>query len=1068
MPVMYGDQQSQLTMNRAAFGDVPAAMITGAQTTFGGAAQGFNNMMGDIGQFVMPAMYTPPARIHIGSQGMVQQHTGLMRGLFGMVGLGPQTPSGITHAEFGMANAADVGERVASGGAAVAGLAAGVGVGATVGRFAGMGVGAALGSLVGMPGIGATVGGFVGGAAGMMMTEAGIAGGVNQRREIQNFLSSSSFRFVGAGSSMSDPRTGTGMSRSSRAEVSDFIRKEDIADPMFDTGELTNVLKQGTQLGLFTGTSDMDDFKSKFKDIVKNVKSVTRVLHQTLEEGMKTIKDLKTIGVDPSQAAAIVQQADSLGKVAGRTGAEMLSVGMQGAELFRGTGVDMGIGFQSNQMNLASIRASRDAGALSQEAIAQAGGEEALSQRMTASGMAFSQSAVGRGTGAQFFTGGAFNQQSFMNNMMSGGGNFVSGVQNAAANLSSPSALIAYQANQEKFLSDMGNTLGGRGLAFNQLASAASQAEFLARNTGASKEDAFRLTLKQQGKSHSEIEAHIAEMSSSSEGFGRSQAGASASRDKLLIEEARESALFTRLGARAGDLAKGAYDIVASPLSKMIDSAGEGFTSFYESQYLGVQRADIRGIDTQGLSDKDLARFRARKRSAADLDVGGTIGKDTSGEALAGVLEGDNVFGAATKNRNPNVLFGRSPGPDEVILNDIGGSGRSQTITRRQLNHLAGQTQFLVSNEQAAAMQKDGKLEDVRSGLGASLMSGDLGKVTDMDELVKAAYGANVTAEDLTKEQVAKLRVQVKGTRFEGMIDKTADIVAKARIAKNDLGVADLISTQEMAEGDISSLTEALGGGVSSAATQDIAKAMGITNKGKREAALDKIGMAIMRETGDEGKARSVIEKAKSGDGAVVTASDNTRSSMAGVAEVQRQRGTDLMASILDHRINNDPRAADLTLAETKRAQKIVKQIEKGGMGAIEDSDREFIKKTGLAEDLFRSTDLIKEAQGIVSGEGTREEKSKKLSDFMRKRIDPKLKGDALTSKVAQALDDSSGFARDLMTEHLDKAAGKTAATGGGGGGADGTAQQVFIQQSSINTQILSVLQGLAQRVGVK
>lgn len=1072
MPI-YGDQQAQLTMNRAAYGDVPAAMISGANTTYGGAAMGMNNMMSDVGQFVMPAMYTPPARMHIGSQGMVQQHTGLMRGLFGMVGMGPQTPSGTTHMEFGMNNAADVGERVGSGAAAVAGLGAGLAVGATAGRMIGTGAGAAIGSLLGPAGtvVGAAVGGFVGGAAAMMVTEMGISGGVNQRREIQNFLASSSSRFVGAGSDMASPRSGSGMSRGARSDIAEFIRGEDVADPMFDTGELTNILKQGTQLGMFTGTQDMDDFKSKFKDIVKNVKSVTRVLHQTLEEGMKTLKDLKTIGVGPEQAGAAVQQADALGKVAGRTGAEMIAAGMQGAELFRGTGVDMSIGFQSNQMNLASIRASRDAGALAQEAIAQAGGEEALAQRMTASGMAFSQSMSGRGQNAQFFTGGGFNQQSFMGNMMSGGGNFVQNAQTSAANLSSPAALIAFQANQEKFLSDMGKTMGGRGLQFNQLASAASQAEFLASSTGASTEDAFRLTLKQQGKSVSEIDAHIAEMKSAGSGFGANQAGAGASRDKLIIEQARENFVFNRIGASVGDFAKSVTDYVSAPLNRMIDAAGEGATSIYEEQVLGVQRANVRGIELGGTSAADLKRFKARRKGPVDLDVGGLMAT-TAGEDLANALESGALkgFGVSLDYKNPNVIGGQRPGVNDVILNDIGGSGRVETITQGEMAVLAKARQrFNVTTRQAEKMLTAGDLDDVTGGIGDALLGGKLSSVESTDDLVKAAFGKGV--KEVSRDEIAKLRTQVKGTRFEKMLDETSKGLGIAGNAQEAAGVADLQSLQSDFKNNKETLAESLGFGgflrggsleFASGVAEKISRAMAEDDPGKKAELLKEAGKAQLASGTPSQEVEKMLSGAQNGGKGVMDAAAELRSTVAGIGQTQVSRGSKVMSDIIKFRMEK----SDLEVSEIKRVERIAGSIEEGGLLTLGEDDRDFLKKTGLATDVMGRMDKVAELDAAAKAG-----KVSKVEKILKE--DMGLKGTKLKDALDRATSgDVQGVIKDLNTEFSSQLAGERVASAAGGGdvGGDGqgTAQQVFIQQSSVNTQVLAVLQGLAARLGVQ
>src|SRR5208282_5156578 len=106
----YGDQQAQWTMNRAAYGDVPAAMMMGGGLYGPSTIMGGGNMMSDIGQYIPPVTYVPPARVHQGYHGMYIQHTSLMRGLAGMFGI-EAVPRGTTALEHAVYTGSDFGER---------------------------------------------------------------------------------------------------------------------------------------------------------------------------------------------------------------------------------------------------------------------------------------------------------------------------------------------------------------------------------------------------------------------------------------------------------------------------------------------------------------------------------------------------------------------------------------------------------------------------------------------------------------------------------------------------------------------------------------------------------------------------------------------------------------------------------------------------------------------------------------------------------------------------------------------------------------------------------------------
>jgi outer membrane lipoprotein SlyB len=215
----YGDQQAMMTMNRAAYGDQPAAMMANVGSFYGSAASGLSNMASDVGSLVRPIGYTPPARIYPSYGGMYAQETGFFSGLAGQVGFDRSVPRGTSAYAYHTQQAADIGERVGMGAAstttALGGIAAGAalsGVGTVAGQFVGGAVGAAVGSVLGPLGtmsgaaVGRVAGGFIGGLAsyGVGMTGAGMVNeAIGQRREIQSFLSESSFRFASAGSALS-------------------------------------------------------------------------------------------------------------------------------------------------------------------------------------------------------------------------------------------------------------------------------------------------------------------------------------------------------------------------------------------------------------------------------------------------------------------------------------------------------------------------------------------------------------------------------------------------------------------------------------------------------------------------------------------------------------------------------------------------------------------------------------------------------------------------------------------------------------------------------------------------
>ena len=597
----YGNYESSLTTARASYGDVPAMMMAGSRyagSAMSGVYQGAGRMLSDIGSRVRPATYMPPARVSTGQYGQYQQETGFFRGLTGMMGLNT-APSGANAYQYGYYNAADFGERMGGLGVTAASFGGGMAASFPTAKLGGM-LGSALGAPFGPAG--AMVGGGIGMLAGSMVGFMGfdaIGESIAQRRQIDAFLGSSSFRYVGSSSSMYDQRIG-GMNAASRRGVTDAMRQMDIKDPTMDTEDLSKIMQESTRLGMFSGVNDIDSFKKKYKDIVDGIKSVTRVLGTSLEEGLQVMKDLKAINIDPSAMRQTVMQADTIGRVTGRTGQEVIGLGLQGAELFRGTGIEMKIGYQANVMNLSALRSARDSGALSQEAIVQAGGEEALAQRMTASSLGFMQSSVGRGYGAAFLNSGisgtGFDKQAFMQAAKGGGMTMFQLAEKGSQNLNTADKIMKYQANQEKYMSELGKTFGGMGGQLGIMNTAMSIADMYA-DAGVDKKTGFRVGLQELGQSESQIDTILAMIQNSGKSFQAQVDAANVTRNQQTIGEVMETRGLGYLLRRGEDAIKGFIEPVVSGGAGFIGRAQQGAINVWEKQGLGVERTTTRDAD---------------------------------------------------------------------------------------------------------------------------------------------------------------------------------------------------------------------------------------------------------------------------------------------------------------------------------------------------------------------------------------------------------------------------------------------------------------------------------------
>ena len=1089
-----GDMYAQQTMARASYGNMAGGMMMGFSTVGGGVQAGMSRMFQDLGRGVMPTRYSPPARVYGGYYGQYVQPTGFLSSLAGAAGLA-NVPRGTTAPEYYGNAASDFGERLGMGGAAAAMSLSGIGLSyalSTPGAMLGRGIGSIAAGAMGLSSASGTAGGMIAGAAGLLgsiaLPMAGMAVGgsimdaVSQRRDIQNTLEASSFRFVGAGSTMADPRGISGMSRQNRQQVTDLIRQMDVQDPTMNTQDLTTILSRSTQLGMFAGTSNMSDFKKKFKDITESVKSVVSVLHTTLEEGLSVMKDLKGIGIDPNQVKSIVQQADMTGRMAGRTGMEMLTAGMQGAELFRGTGISMQIGAQANMMNLAAVRAARDAGTLSQEVVAQAGGEEALSQRLTAGGLAFSQTGMGRGMGGAFFRGGAFSQGGFMDAMGAGGGNFVGMFQQAAGNLGNVANLRTYQANQEKFFSEMGKTFGGRGLEIFQMGAATSQAAFMSGVTGASREVEFINAMKEQGVAMPDIEARLAEMKGRRSIFESKQAAIGATRSKITSDEAAQNFFFNKWKAKAGDLLTEAKDLVARPLDRGVNRVGDYMQDLGDQFVTGIVRADIAGISVSPAA-------RGRVAGSASL-----AGVDLDRAAFTTESAGGLIREAFTKGtlRQMGVEVG---GLTDESINLGHGMGISEANFKKAMRISANTG---ITADEAVKMAKKEDIAGVRERIGKAIVAGKLKSDAGMAELIQIASPGK-TLETVGSDWAA-IRAGIVGLSFEGKINeeakfnrKVAGVEEVARVeslrtsaAKFDQGVetmqksAGAAAAREIldieqklpfatgeAQKDLLRRKRALEGAGGAGLTREVAGMLSgaVLASGKeREDLLSKAALNLAATYGSEATTQIISSVMK---GTTVQQAKDLQSSAADIEKASAGLGQKRMADALREEVRSN-QGVNVSAPSRIAADEAVKRLEERGIEGLSDKDLAAIKGTGMGAFLATaSRDLSK----LASGKLSREEIVKTLGSglFSTKGMDL---GETATRLMAGGTGTATAIAdlRSRLNQGFvsDK---ESAVAGGGvtvGGQEQGSAAQQAAVQTAMNAANLAVMQGLAKRLNVQ
>jgi len=519
----------------------------GLGTMATGVQVGASKLYGDlasIGNLVNPVQTVPTTNAVSMRHGMTAHEMGFGGSMMGMAGIG--TPSDMLSYDWGQASAAHMGRTASDtltiGGTYAAGMIGGYGLMApmfnmqNIKRMYGLGQRAATGMGAARVAGGATSALGFGARAGMtgarMLGGAAVAGGamllpglaldymmesvveqLQDRSEIMDYLESSAFRYKPGGFSRGErgdiaefmmKRGGTravsgkGIMSSISDPVASFFQGSSGFDTRFTTGELKGILQQGTQLGMFEGTQDAEDFQKKFKGLTENLRVITKILHQSLSEGLNTMKVLKDMGMDtPGQQLGAVARSSMIGAASGMTAGEMLTTGVQGAQVLAGTGVDLGTGMMANQMSTFAVKTAQGAGFLTSQDLVHAGGSAALAKRMTMGGLQFGQSSLGRGLMMGLSDQGVMGVDS-ANSFLRGDQDMFGILGRGAEQMSDPETYMKFVLGQSKSVGNLMKAGGGMGGLLGQGRMALMMAQDIAPAVGADLRTTFDFLLKTQ------------------------------------------------------------------------------------------------------------------------------------------------------------------------------------------------------------------------------------------------------------------------------------------------------------------------------------------------------------------------------------------------------------------------------------------------------------------------------------------------------------------------------------------------------------------------------------------
>jgi len=583
---------------------------------------GISGGLADFGAMVSPVTYTPPAIAMQPHFGMFQiQQTLSQAGLAafggpsgvalsgiranGILSQKEYLPPQISYSEYMGYSTRSFADRMGATASSMVGT--GMSIGADLlATSAATGIASAMG--MGMLG---TVGLGIAASAAVATVPTAAASRAADQLGIQSTLASGSFRAYQG--SNTDPLTGRGFNRQDRFNIATGLARMESNDARFNMNDYRQIMETGMQMDLFSGTKDAEDFQKKFKGLVDTVKTVSSTLHTSLKEGLETIRGLRDMGItDPVMQQSTIMRSEVLGRMSGKTGMEMMAVGQTGAEIFRGTGINMQRGFELNQQNTAMVQQMLNQGNISRDTVAQMGGVNAAGQQMTAGALASFQTTLGRGALMASFNPTTGELDSGMVANMAKG-DTMSFMGRAAGMASSPGNMAKFIAHQEELISKMSP---GEMQAFG-MAQTMQMARTLQQNFGGDLKDWYVTAGKQyQGKSKEIMDVEMGMLTMDPIKYKEQMMTQNAN---MAAQQNLEAARNNYLGPKF--LTNAFTRLVTQPLSESITGFGNDVSRTTENIAQDVRQAMFGGaIDARQLnaatvsaSDKFL-EFEAKDR----------------------------------------------------------------------------------------------------------------------------------------------------------------------------------------------------------------------------------------------------------------------------------------------------------------------------------------------------------------------------------------------------------------------------------------------------------------------
>jgi hypothetical protein len=110
--------------------------------------------------------------------------------------------------------------------------------------------------------------------------------------------------------------------------------------------ELSSVFQGGMMSGAFSGASNISEFRSKFSELVRDVREVATAMKMSMTEAQSVMSEVNNLGVSSADAGGFLTGMRGSGIVSGMSPAESMQYAAYGSQTFRGMGLSGGVGAQ--------------------------------------------------------------------------------------------------------------------------------------------------------------------------------------------------------------------------------------------------------------------------------------------------------------------------------------------------------------------------------------------------------------------------------------------------------------------------------------------------------------------------------------------------------------------------------------------------------------------------------------------------------------------------------------------------------------------------------------------------